>query len=51
MADRILKLRELNRATLARQMLLGRETLPIPAAIERLVGLQAKLASAPFTSS
>ena len=41
-------LRELNRATLARQMLLARENLSIPAAIERLVGLQAQLASAPF---
>jgi hypothetical protein len=48
MADRILTLRELNRATLQRQMLLERETLPIPAAIERLVGLQAQLASAPY---
>ncbi len=48
MADRILKLRELNRATLARQMLLARETLPVPAAIERLIGLQAQLASAPY---
>jgi hypothetical protein len=48
MADRILKLRELNRATLARQMLLERDTAPVPAAIERLVGLQAQLASAPY---
>jgi hypothetical protein len=48
MADRILKLRELNRATLARQMLLAREKLPVQAAIERLVGLQAQLAVAPF---
>ncbi|MGH9844775.1 MAG: winged helix DNA-binding domain-containing protein [Blastocatellia bacterium] len=48
MADRILKLRELNRATLARQMLLAREALPVPAAIERLVGMQAQLASAPY---
>jgi hypothetical protein len=48
MADRILKLRELNRATLARQMLLERETLAAPAAIERLVGMQAQLASAPY---
>ncbi len=48
MADRTLKLRELNRATLARQMLLERETLSVPAAIERLVGMQAQLASAPF---
>jgi Winged helix DNA-binding domain len=48
MADRILKLRELNRATLARQMLLERETIAVPSAIERLVGLQAQLASAPY---
>src|SRR5262245_38392183 len=48
MADRSLKLRALNRATLARQMLLERETLDVPAAIERLVGLQAQLASAPY---
>jgi len=39
MKDRILSLRELNRATLARQMLLERETIPIPSALERLVGL------------
>ena len=38
MADRILKLRELNPTTLARQMLLERATLPVTAAIERLVG-------------
>src|SRR4029079_2873859 len=48
MADRILTLRELNRATLARQMLLEREAIPLPAAIERLVGLQAQLARAPY---
>ncbi|HZS10377.1 MAG TPA: winged helix DNA-binding domain-containing protein [Blastocatellia bacterium] len=48
MADRILRLRELNRATLARQMLLWRETLLVPAAIERLVGLQAQLALPPY---
>jgi hypothetical protein len=48
MADRILKLRELNRATLARQILLARETISATTAIERLVGLQAQLASAPY---
>jgi len=48
MTDRVLGLRELNRATLARQMLLERETLPVPAAIERLVGLQAQLAQPPY---
>src|SRR5947209_2342941 len=45
---RVLTLRELNRATLARQMLLEREAVSVPAAIERLVGMQAQLASAPF---
>ena len=48
MTDRILTLRELNRATLARQMLLERATVSVPAAIERLAGLQAQLSSAPF---
>jgi hypothetical protein len=46
--DRILTLRELNRATLLRQMLLSRESVSIPSAIERLVGLQAQQALAPF---
>lgn len=48
MADRILKLRELNRATLARQMLLERAAFSVPTAIERLVGLQAQLALPPY---
>jgi winged helix DNA-binding protein len=48
MADRILKLRDLNRATLARQMLLEREPLSATSAIERLVGLQAQLALPPY---
>lgn len=48
MADRILTIRELNRATLARQMLLERVALPVPVAIERLVGLQAQLAVSPY---
>ncbi|MEP7289081.1 MAG: winged helix DNA-binding domain-containing protein [Chloroflexota bacterium] len=48
MADRILTLRELNRATLARQLLLDRVSLPIPAVVERLVGLQAQMASPPY---
>ena len=50
MADRILGLRELNRATLARQMLLERQKLSIPAAIERLVGLQAQLPLPPYVA-
>ncbi|MEZ4668659.1 MAG: winged helix DNA-binding domain-containing protein [Anaerolineae bacterium] len=47
-SNRVLTLRELNRATLARQMLLNRETLPAPTAIERLVGMQAQMALPPF---
>jgi hypothetical protein len=47
-ADRVLTLRELNRATLARQLLLERAALPVPAVIERLVGLQAQLPVAPY---
>ena len=48
MAERILTLRELNRATLARQLLLERATLPLPDVLERLAGMQAQLASAPY---
>ncbi len=48
MATRVLTLRELNRATLARQMLLERADLSVTSAIERLVGMQAQLSSAPF---
>ncbi|MEE8584316.1 MAG: crosslink repair DNA glycosylase YcaQ family protein, partial [Acidobacteriota bacterium] len=48
MPDRTLTLRQLNRATLARQVLLGRQGVPTSAAIERLVGLQAQLARPPY---
>src|SRR5450432_2411890 len=48
LAERVLTLRELNRATLARQMLLAREPVPVPAAIERLVGLQSQALPAPY---
>ena len=48
MKDRVLTLRELNRATLARQMLLDREALPIPDAIRRLVSLQAQVPGSPY---
>jgi hypothetical protein len=43
-----LTLRALNRATLARQMLLAREKTSVVRAVERLVGLQAQLARPPF---
>ncbi len=39
---------QLNRALLARQMLLTREAIPVPDGVARLVGLQAQLARPPF---
>lgn len=44
----ILTTRQLNRATLARQMLLSREKTTALDAVERLAGLQAQLARPPF---
>lgn len=48
MAERILTLRELNRATLARQFLLERAALAPLDAVERLVGMQGQVSSAPY---
>jgi hypothetical protein len=47
-AERVLTLRELNRTTLARQLLLERKRLSPKAVIERLVGMQAQSPQAPY---
>jgi Winged helix DNA-binding domain len=47
-SERVLSLRELNRATLARQLLLQRKRLSPAAVIERLVGMQAQSPQAPY---
>jgi hypothetical protein len=43
-----LSMRELNRATLARQLLLGREALPVPDAVRRIVAVQAQEPASPY---
>lgn len=48
MAERVLTQRDLNRALLARQLLLERARLPIPRALERMGGLQAQYAPAMY---
>jgi hypothetical protein len=49
-AERVLNARELNRALLARQLLLERLSLPIPRALERVAGLQTQYAPSGYVS-
>ncbi|MBS2025053.1 MAG: AlkZ family DNA glycosylase [Deltaproteobacteria bacterium] len=49
-ADRPLSPRDLNRATLARQMLLAREKVPVVKAVERAFALQAQWPKPPFVA-
>jgi Winged helix DNA-binding domain len=47
-AERVLTRRDLNRALLARQLLLARKPLRVPKAVEQLGGLQAQYSPSPY---
>jgi Winged helix DNA-binding domain len=47
-SERVLSTRELNRALLARQLLLEHSPLPLEAALEQVAGLQAQYAPSPY---
>ncbi len=47
-SERVLTQRELNRAVLARQLLLERAPLPLPRAVERMGGIQAQYAPSAY---
>lgn len=48
MSKQVLTTRQLNRATLARQMLLQRQDIGIVEAVEHLLGLQAQVTEGPY---
>jgi hypothetical protein len=48
--ERVLSERELNRATLARQLLLARGRLPVARAVQRIAGLQAQYSPGPYVN-
>jgi hypothetical protein len=48
MAERVLTVRELNRALLARQLLLERKALPLPRAVEQMGCVQAQYAPSTY---
>src|ERR671932_463489 len=49
-SERVLTRRELDRALLARQLLLERKRLPLPRAVERMGGIQAQYAPSAYVA-